>query len=85
MLPFGNFLTSLAQAYPNDPTVPGVTCAVLREGVFLVRARLRYRATKFDSKEEARALVLVVRHECALDRAIDSLEAEEKREKVNRG
>ena len=51
----------------------------------LVRARLRYRATKFDSKEEARALVLVVRHECALDRAIDSLEAEEKREKVNRG
>ena len=51
----------------------------------LVWARLRYRATKFDSKEEARALVLVVRHECALDRAIDSLEAEEKREKVNRG
>ena len=48
----------------------------------LVRARRRYHATEFDSKEEARALVLVVRHERALDAAVAALEVEARRDKT---
>ena len=44
MLPFGNFLLRLRAEYPDDPTSPGVTCAVLREGVFYFAVK-RYRGT----------------------------------------